>query len=369
MDRPQQSSASSANNNRQRRRYNHKRNSSNFATTTALLKVVVRNWKTLEEMEVKMAEIYSEGTFGMHFAFDEADWSARIQAERHALKAASDWKNQQLAETANAPEDPDLEESTKTETKSVFQGTETTASPVATFDSASSVKKSSVNSTGAQISVRTLYVIPPKETSRRGKRYGLAYFVWTVLEPSNNEHKDRATLYHALESLQATINPALETQESGSMIRIQEAVNGKAWKEPTSFPNEVGSVFQTEHYRQFIQRTQDRVEERMSRPKPSPGGGALPLLNPSTNLATASTAVNSTNEPVAALVQYLNQKHEEEKKRKNLRRKEKKKKDEIVPSTNGSSSPKPTSSKTEANGSAAIKKRSRRQRRKKNGKP
>jgi hypothetical protein len=368
MDRPQ-SSASSANNNRQRRRYNNKRNSSNFATSTALLKVVVRNWKTLEEMEVKMAEIYSEGTFGVHFAFDEADWSARIQAERHALKAASDWKNQQLAEPANAPEDQDLEEPAKSETKSVFQGADhATASPVAMVDSTSSVKKSSVNSTSAQISVRTLYVIPPKETSRRGKRYGLAYFVWTLLEPSNNEHKDRATLYHALESLQGT-NPSLETQDSGSMIQIQEAVNGKAWKEPTTFPNEVGSVFQTDHYRQFIQRTQDRVEERLSRPKPSPGGGAVPLLNPSTNLATASTAVTSTNEPVAALVQYLQQKHEEEKKRKALRRKDRKKKDEIVPLTNGSSSPKPTSSKTEANGSAAIKKRSRRQRRKKNGKP
>jgi hypothetical protein len=373
MDRPQQSSASSANNNRQRRRYNGKRNSSNFSNTTAVLKVVVRNWKTLEEMEVKMAEIYSEGTFGVQFAFDEADWHGRIQAERNALKAASDWKNQQLAEAANnALEDQDLAEPAETETKSVIQGTETTAPPSASLvDCSSSLKRSSVNSSVAQITVRTLYLVPPKEISRRGKRCGLAYFVWTVSESSNNEHKDRSTLYHALEALQAT-NPFLETQESGSMIRIQEAVNGKAWKEPTTFPNEVGTVFQTEHYRQFVQLAQDRVEERMSRPKPSPGGGVVPSLNASTNLATVSTAATATttNEPVATLVQYLQQKHEDEKKRKAIRRKERKKKDEVVPpAANGSSSPKPASSKSDANGSASIKKRSRRQRRKKNGKP
>jgi hypothetical protein len=372
MDRPQQSSASSANNNRQRRRYNGKRNSSNFSNTTAVLKVVVRNWKTLEEMEVKMAEIYSEGTFGVQFAFDEADWHGRIQAERDALKAASDWKNQQLAEAANnAQEDQDPAEPAETETKSVIQGTEPTAQPTASLvDCSSSLKRSSVNSSVAQITVRTLYLVPPKETSRRGKRFGLAYFVWTVAESSNNEHKDRSTLYHALEALQAT-NTFLETQESGSIIRIQEAVNGKAWKEPTTFPNEVGSVFQTEHYRQFVQLAQDRVEERMSRPKPSPGGGVVPSLNASTNLATASIAATATTtEPVATLVQYLQQKHEEEKKRKATRRKERKKKDEVLPpAANGSSSPKPTSSKSDANGSASVKKRSRRQRRKKNGKP
>lgn len=369
MERPQQSSASSANSNRPRRRFN-KRNASNFANTTALLKIVIRNWKSLDQMELQVAQIYSAGSYGLNFAFDEGYWRATVQQERDAIQATTDWK-QSLNIQQDTDQDKDQPQG-DLETEKAISGTEiSSANCLNTEDS--SCQKPTVTATGPQISVRTLYVVPPKETSRRGNRTGLAYFVWTV-DPATNEHKDRTTLYRALEALQASISIFNESDQQ--TIQIQEAANGKAWKEPTSFPSEVGSVFQTDHYKQFLQSSQDRLEQRLSRPKPSPGGGAVPVLNPSANLASAPTAMaNATEEPVATLVQYLQRKHEEEKKRKALRKKERKKKDEESANTaNGSSTAatKSVSSKPDANGTssaAAAKKRTRRQRKKKNGKP
>jgi Smg-4/UPF3 family len=211
---------------------------------------------------------------------------------------------------------------------------------------------------GNQIMTRVLYFVAPKKTHRRGEKPGVAYLVLSappmetldpVVEPATQEPllngnyetatshssviplatvppstvdytrdvaKRRLMLQKAFDAMQAVV--AADSSHNADAMVVEESVNSKTWKQQSphrSLPVDrmVGTIFDTDDYKQFLERTAKEEEQRLARPKPVPGGG----------IAHGGTITDATAQPVAALVLHLQQKQEEEKKRKLAKRKTK----------------------------------------------
>jgi hypothetical protein len=214
---------------------------------------------------------------------------------------------------------------------------------------------------GNQITTRVLYFVAPKKTHRRGEKPGVAYLVLSappmetlapVVEPrsstatatqepllnGNSETakshsslvtvppstldytrdvaKRRLMLQKAFDAMRAVV--AADSSHNADAMVVEESVNVKTWKQ--QLPNRsspvdrmVGNIFDTDDYKQFLERTAKEEEQRLARPKPAPGGG----------MAHGGFGADAMAQPVAALVLHLQHKQEEEKKRKLAKRKTK----------------------------------------------
>lgn len=152
--------------------------------------------------------------------------------------------------------------------------------------------------------------------------------------------KQRLLLFLALEAMVAVAaEDAKNSIKTGAPpllagCVIEESKNVKTWKEITnpshgyrhSRDRLEGTIFDNADYKEFLENQAKEKEERMSRPKPTPGGGMItaPVTSevstsvPSQSIASTSlpTAEVTNQPPVAALVLHLQQKQEEEKQRK-----------------------------------------------------
>lgn len=231
-----------------------------------------------------------------------------------------------------------------------------------------------------QIVTRVLYMVPPKKTRRRGEKPGVAYLVLTappveilasVVEPaversdetvasqkstttaasvtssssapppvvdySRDVAKRRLMLQHALDAMQWVVSA--DASNNVDAMVVQESVNSKTWKQQqqpllskavaraSPLDRLTGTIFETDDYLQFLEKTAKEEEQRKARPKPAPGG----------SMAFGSgSAAAADAQPVAALVLHLQKKQEEEKMRKLAKRKAKDTKKKRVPGPSGS---------------------------------
>lgn len=170
---------------------------------------------------------------------------------------------------------------------------------------------------GPVITARALYVVPPKMSRRRGVKSGCAYLVLNGPSVASSEEeyanmsqgersrvaaKARLQLSTAVEALSIHgQEDAKASQEYGGCL-IQQSISGKAWK-ANYYDNREGTIETTADYKRFIAKMGKEEEERMSRPRPTPGGA----------MGDADAAENG--EPVAAIVLHLQAKRKQEARR------------------------------------------------------
>jgi hypothetical protein len=148
------------------------------------------------------------------------------------------------------------------------------------------------------ISTRVLYIVPPKQTRRRGERPGCIYLVLTAPSAAISQAQRRAVLMRALECMTTIVRDDVKAQQeyAGSIV-VQEGLNDKAWKVAPVVQRAAaadarldGTIFATPDYKQFMQDKEQSLQERLARPRPAPGGGVVAAKE---------------GPPVAALVQHL----------------------------------------------------------------
>ena len=170
---------------------------------------------------------------------------------------------------------------------------------------------------GPVITARALYVVPPKKSRRRGIKSGCAYLVLTgpSVAPSEEEYanmtqgersrltaKARLQLSTAVEALSSRGEENAKTSQEYGGCLIQQSISGKAWK-ANYFDNREGTIETTADYKRFMAKTEKEEEDRMSRPRPTPGG------------AMGDVDGGENGEQVAAIVLHLQAKRKQEARR------------------------------------------------------
>lgn len=177
------------------------------------------------------------------------------------------------------------------------------------------------------VTVRVIYVVPPKYSQRRGEKPGSIYLVLQtppILSRDGSKEPDgiapdyskdvarcRLMLQRALDAMIKVAQEDAKSQQDFALCQVELAPSVKTWTVRTSVVrnrNQVeGTLEQSVDYKEFLERVSKEAMERKSRPKPAPGGGT-----------TVSSAMQTAGEnQVAAIVLHLRKKKEEEKKKKN----------------------------------------------------
>lgn len=254
---------------------------------------------------------------------EEASIQRLVQEEQLAEAA----KAKQEAETENVEETETMEvegvqvqepDSNNKETaKDSKQETPTTENPKLLSSIVKGEEQQQEVPKGPVIYARALYVVPPKKSRRRGIKSGCAYLVlngpkvaeteeeyatMTQFQKSRATAKARLQLTMAIDALSAHgAEDAKTNQRYGGCI-IEQSTSGKAWK-PNHRDNREGTIETTADYKRFMSRAEKEEEERMSRPRPTPGGA----------MGDMDGAENG--EPVAAIVRHLQAKRKQEARR------------------------------------------------------
>jgi len=180
------------------------------------------------------------------------------------------------------------------------------------------------------ITAKTLYLIPPRKSRRRGIITGHIYL---VLNPtiqhtpynkmSNFERsKTVATARLALQSFQTILSSSASSTSTTPPIVLERSPNQKTFytdkQQRTSYfrPSPLeGSLSQTDDYQSFLQDRLQFQEDLKNRPKPQPGGGFLDTVTTTTILSKEDSNEEKKDLPqnkqtVSALVLYLQKKKE-----------------------------------------------------------
>lgn len=300
---------------------------------------------------------------------DEATVQNAIRAEQEAIAKREAWRKEQLAkhegekpseeegdqeeeevkEAAEAEGDKPVEETLKVETLE-----ETSAKIVEGIENLTIDENA--------VTVRVLYMVPPKQTRRRGEKPGCVYLVLTappivtktppppvappaqVPPAAEEESKKGGTTDEAASLVTPSLPPPvadysqdvarrrLMLQRSVDTLikcakedidhsyQVEESPSAKTYRNTTTNrrPDRLeGTIQDSPDYLQFFEKSQLVREERKARPKPAPGGSLAMDGLPASSL-------QQSQQPVAAIVLHLRQKKEEERKKKAKKKKNKK---------------------------------------------
>uniref|UniRef100_A0A7S3P4J0 Uncharacterized protein n=1 Tax=Amphora coffeiformis TaxID=265554 RepID=A0A7S3P4J0_9STRA len=265
-----------------------------------------------------------------------------------------------------------------------------------------------------KIHARTLYVVPPKQTRRRGEKPGNVYLVLTtppipaaaIEQPppsieevplvnaegetkDNNHNNDTQTeeektakvvpplvsppkvdysrqiaerqlaLVRALEIMTAIAVEDGKGDQAWAGCQVEESSNGKSWRPPQRKDHREGTVQESPGFKSFMEMAAKEKKDLQARPKPAPGGGLSAL---STGLAgTGDSTTDNNGKPVAALVLHLQSKREQEKSQKKNKRKAK----DAKKKTGGSNENNNGKTTADAGAAAGAKRRGRQRKNKK----
>ena len=328
-----------------------------------------------------------------------------------ATQAREEWKNKQSDSGGKGEEEEnetveDVAEGKKEKTEEVSNNKNNAEEIIV-----SGIKGLDINKDQSEkIHARTLYVVPPKQTRRRGEKPGNVYLVLTtppisaavveqppppieevppvnaeveangnngtqteegktaevvppVVPPKVDYSRQIAERQLALvRSLEIMTALAAEDGKGGQVwagCQVEESSNGKSWRPPQRKDHREGTVQDSPGFKAFMEMTAKEKEDLQSRPKPAPGGG-LSALSTGGLSGTGDGTTDNNGKPVAALVLHLQSKREQEKSQKKNKRKAKdtKKKTGGPNETNNGNT-------TTAAGGAAAKKRGRQRKNKK----
>jgi len=179
------------------------------------------------------------------------------------------------------------------------------------------------------ITTKTLYLVPPRKSRRRGIITGNIYLVLnptvksTPYKKMSNFERSKtvATARLALQSFQ-TILASSASNATTPPIVLERSANQKTFytdkhhihRTPRSSLYE-GSISQTEDYQTFMQQRLQFQEDLKNRPKPQPGGGYLDTVTSASIMSKEDSKEEKKDLPqskqtVSALVLYLQKKKE-----------------------------------------------------------
>jgi len=164
------------------------------------------------------------------------------------------------------------------------------------------------------LTAKTLYLIPPRKSRRRGLLTGAIYMVlyptivhhtykkWSNYERCRAVAATKIALQSFSNLLSTTSSFVIETSPSQKVFLIQDGNN------PARNIVE-GSIFETEDFSNFLQCQINFEQELKNRPKPQPGGGFLDTLDTRESEETSNNMSSAPSKSTSALVQYLKKKH------------------------------------------------------------
>lgn len=277
-----------------RRNPNKRRGKARGPPPPPLLKLVLRNFGSLDDMVVQVPPLLE--SVGAVVPVEQL--VELVNVEKEIATTAEEWKEKQLVggkpvETNGA--DDHHENKNGEGGVSGKDGKHGKMTNGAGKPKEDSLELNEASVPSGTLLVRIMYIVPPRRSRRRGSMPGSVYLILTVTGVATDENgtaRTRLRLQAALDQLQqqTTSNPS-------STITVEEALNAKAWKGTRRFGNETGTIFETADYKQWLESTAAATTERSNRPKPVPGGAS-----------TISTAGATNEAPVAALVTYLQNK-------------------------------------------------------------
>ena len=357
---------------------------------TPQLKVTVRNVHGLPTCRL-MGDNLMRGLIGRanslleqqyKMVLEETSLMAAIEAEEAALEKRKAWEKEQEAKHGGSKEDEETDGEPKEEPEA-DNGKETSQEDTAkppTAAAATTAKPEretivqgmenlAIAADDTVIKVRVLYIVPSKQTRRRGEKPGYtslllmappianknpppppqpkvaapdetaASAVDTKDEPKPQEVsnangdtpvvKDQAkaeTPPHVVvdyssdiarrrlmlqRSLDALVQAA--QQDEGATYQVEESPSAKTFRISNRRDRLEGTLQDSPDYKQFFSKTQQAQEERKARPKPAPGGSLL-VKDGLSSSTTTSTSLQQ--QPVAAIVLHLQQKKQEERRKK-----------------------------------------------------
>jgi len=189
------------------------------------------------------------------------------------------------------------------------------------------------------VSARILYIVPPKTSKRRGDKPGCAYIVFTApLPPAEQlqaENVDKAgksssrggistaqrariaargrlQLQKALASFSLHLLEDAKSRQEYSGATMEASINGKAWKVKQARDRRQGTIETTADFKRFLQQKTQAQEERLARPKPTPGGGQV---------STTPSEANEGEQQLSTIVLHLRAKRAEQNKKKKAAKK------------------------------------------------
>lgn len=134
--------------------------------------------------------------------------------------------------------------------------------------------------------------------------------LYTQAEKSRLTAVAKLQLLNVIDALSAIAEQDAKTHQNYGKCQVAASISGKAWrdKEGGHRDRREGTIQNTGDYKQFFAKQNKAVEERQSRPKPAPGGGA--------------TSENGDSaQPVSAIVAHLRAKRQESSQRKKAKKK------------------------------------------------
>jgi len=178
------------------------------------------------------------------------------------------------------------------------------------------------------ITTKTLYLVPPRKSRRRGIITGNIYLVLnptiksTPYKKMSNFERSKtvATARLALQSFQTILATSASNTTTPTIV-LERSANQKTFytdkhhihRTPRSSLYE-GSIFQTEDYQAFMQQRLQFQEDLKNRPKPQPGGGFLDSVSTTSIMKEDSKEekkdLPQSKQTVSALVLYLQKKKE-----------------------------------------------------------
>eukprot|EP00980_Cylindrotheca_fusiformis_P010534 scaffold2334_cov118-Cylindrotheca_fusiformis.AAC.6 len=128
--------------------------------------------------------------------------------------------------------------------------------------------------------------------------------------------KGRLLLSRAIDFLAGVAKEDAKGAQDYAGCSIEPAMSGKTWRPQYRTDRREGTIENTADYKNWLKSLAAQKEELSSRPKPTPGGGAV------NNLVGLAEASNEPDQPVATLVQHLRAKRLEMKRKKGRKKKE-----------------------------------------------
>lgn len=279
----------------------------------------------VEMIRMMIDKVNSENktkAFFLPIQLDEESVQRLIKEDELAAAAAKEAAN---AQVKNDEQDEQMvgikqESMEQSEEKEMLEKNPDTTKPESDNLKFATVVKGVVvdQATGPVMNARALYVVPPKKSRRRGIKSGCAYLVlngpteedggnMTAAQRSHATAKARLQLTTAVEALSKHAQEDSKSSQVYAGCVIQPSMSGKAWR-PTYRDHREGTVESTGDYKRFMANMAKEEDERLSRPKPTPGGAL-------------SDGKSENGEPVAAIVKHLRAKRQQEARRKMVTRK------------------------------------------------
>ena len=199
------------------------------------------------------------------------------------------------------------------------------ASEAPTTDPPSTIDTETTPATQEQESENSPPTAEPKPDDEDSKTSAPQAPIITSAERSKALAQSRLLLQQTVASISKMCELDSDKDQNYRGLKVETSENQKIWKDQSEKKGGYGffqkkydsTIEQSDDFKKFIERIAEDKEERLNRPKPPPGGGAL-----ATDTAGSSEGkdVSDNGQPISALVLHLREKNKVSKSKKDAKK-------------------------------------------------